>query len=53
MRLEVVRIRMIRHKVGVTPDAGHGALHQPRNYALRKREEDLLALWQVDSNEVK
>ena len=29
-------------------NSGHGALHQPRNYALRKkREKDLLALWQV------
>ena len=29
-------------------NSGHEALHQPRDYALRKkREEDLLALWQV------
>ena len=32
--------------MGVTPDMG--PCTQPRNYALeKKREEDLLALWQV------
>ena len=55
MRLEVVRIHMIRHKVngGNSGRRTWGVAPASKLCAAKKREEDLLALWQVVANQVK